>query len=106
MAEGVRFVTVEPVNEMTAYDFLPGMIVCIADENPAAFQNRDSILGAADRIILCEHPHFPTRKLFDLVRAGRTVLITCTADASREWLAFCHPYQERLVAICTRELDS
>ncbi len=107
MAAGITFLTVEPVNEMTAYDFPLHSVVCIADENPGAFQNLDKILGAAAHVILCELPIIPKDDtLLAAAQDGRTVLITCTSESLREWLAHCQPHGERLLAIGTGRLQS
>src|SRR5690348_16983328 len=100
MAAEITFLEVEPINELTAYDFPLHSVVCIADENPGAFQNLDKILGAAAHVILCELPFMPRDKaLWAAAQDGRTVWISATPDSFREWLAHCQPHGERLLVI-------
>ncbi len=102
IAQGVRFLLVEPINEMTGYDFPAHAVVILSDDNPGAFQNLSKILGAADHIILCELPVIPEDKLLTAAAAdGRTVLITCAAGSYREWFAHCQPFHDRLLAVGT-----
>jgi hypothetical protein len=108
--DGVRYLVVEPVNEMTGYDFPAHSIVHLADDNPGAFQNLDKILGTASHIILCELPLLPKGHVIArAARDGRVVLITCTPDAFREWWNHCQPYSAKLLAAGSadpRRLDS